>query len=176
MFFYISHHSLHVFLLPGTITCARLAQCFPRPSPGLAFTLGSPGLFLWRMTFRNQELGVTCGHCYWLLLYPGSLRVGRGRECMCVYVQIQIYIYIPFLKNFNLKHTDMGLVASLLMRSLGFSFLFFLKKSFGHAVRHVGSQFPHQGSNLQPLHWKRRVLTTGPPGRSPRLFLKKNFY
>ena len=26
--------------------------------------------------------------------------------------------------------------------------------------------FPDQGSNLCPLHWKHRVLTTGPPGKS----------
>ena len=30
---------------------------------------------------------------------------------------------------------------------------------------HVGSYFPHQGSNLHPLHWKHRVLPTGPPGK-----------
>ena len=29
-----------------------------------------------------------------------------------------------------------------------------------------GIQFPNQGSNPCPLHWKRRVLTTGPPGKS----------
>ena len=33
--------------------------------------------------------------------------------------------------------------------------------------RHVGSEFPDQGSNLHPLHCKLRVLTTGPPGKSP---------
>ena len=30
------------------------------------------------------------------------------------------------------------------------------------------SQFPGQGFNLSPLHWKHRVLTTGPPGTSTR--------
>ena len=34
----------------------------------------------------------------------------------------------------------------------------------------MGCQFPDQGSNLCPLHWKRRALTTGPPGR-PRMGL-----
>ena len=28
---------------------------------------------------------------------------------------------------------------------------------FGHAPQHVGSQFPDQGSNLHPLHWKCRL-------------------
>ena len=37
---------------------------------------------------------------------------------------------------------------------------------FGHAARHVGSQFTELGSNLRPLHWKCRVLTTGLPGKS----------
>ena len=30
-----------------------------------------------------------------------------------------------------------------------------------HTVRHKGSYFPNQGSNLCPLYWKHRVLTTG---------------
>ena len=29
-----------------------------------------------------------------------------------------------------------------------------------------GIQFPHQGSNLGPLHWECGVLATGPPGKS----------
>ena len=37
---------------------------------------------------------------------------------------------------------------------------------FGYDVWHVGSWFPQQGSNLCPLQWKRRVSTTGPPGKS----------
>ena len=36
------------------------------------------------------------------------------------------------------------------------------------AGRHVESQFPYQGSNLHPLHWKGKVLTTGPPGKSQK--------
>ena len=34
-------------------------------------------------------------------------------------------------------------------------------------MRHVGSYFPDWGLNLGPLHGKLRVLTTGPPGKSP---------
>ena len=33
-------------------------------------------------------------------------------------------------------------------------------------MRHVGSSFPDQGSNLRSLHWQHRVLATGPPGKS----------
>ena len=39
---------------------------------------------------------------------------------------------------------------------------------FGHAIWHVESYFPNQGLKLCPLRWKLRVLTTGPPGKSPR--------
>ena len=43
---------------------------------------------------------------------------------------------------------------------------------FGHAMRPAGLQFPDQGWNPCPLHWKRGVLTTGPSGKSlPRFFL-----
>ena len=38
--------------------------------------------------------------------------------------------------------------------------------SFDFATWHVGSYFPAQESNLHPLHWKRGVLTTEPPGKS----------
>ena len=52
-----------------------------------------------------------------------------------------------------------------------FSFLFFLFfLLFGCIVRHMGSQFPNQGSNPHPLQWKHRVSTTGPPGKSQNLF------
>ena len=36
----------------------------------------------------------------------------------------------------------------------------------GHTAQHEGSESPDQRSNLCPLQRKRRVLTTGPPGKS----------
>ena len=49
---------------------------------------------------------------------------------------------------------------------LFFPFFFYLFiYLFGRAVQHVGSQFPDQGLNLCPLHWKHGVLTTGLPGK-----------
>ena len=42
----------------------------------------------------------------------------------------------------------------------------FVGFSFGYTVRHTGSYFPDQGSNLWPLQWKWRVLTTELPGNS----------
>ena len=37
---------------------------------------------------------------------------------------------------------------------------------FDRTVWHAESWFPDQGLNLCPLQWKRRVSTTGPPGKS----------
>ena len=37
---------------------------------------------------------------------------------------------------------------------------------FHRTAWHAGSQLPNQGSSLSPLRWKRRVLTTGLPGKS----------
>ena len=36
---------------------------------------------------------------------------------------------------------------------------------YGHAAWHVGSYFPDQGLDPGP---KRRILTTGPPGKTPQ--------
>lgn len=46
------------------------------------------------------------------------------------------------------------------------------RKLFGLTTLHVGPQFPRQGLNRCPLHWKCGVLTTGLPGTSlPASFL-----
>ena len=64
-------------------------------------------------------------------------------------------------------------------RSLGLCFGFIIIitgvsgfLSFFLAVGHEGSSFPNKGSNLCPLQWQHRVLTTGPPGKSLGLCLK----
>lgn len=43
-----------------------------------------------------------------------------------------------------------------------FSAFFF----FNHTTEHVWSQFLDQRLNPRPLHWKRGISTTGPPGKS----------
>ena len=48
-----------------------------------------------------------------------------------------------------------------------------MKKNFFNLIFwltmwHVGSQFPHQGSNPHPLQWKHGVLTTEPPEKSQK--------
>ena len=47
-----------------------------------------------------------------------------------------------------------------------FLFIYLFIYLFSCAVWHVGSYFPDQGSNLCPLQWERKVLTTGPLGKS----------
>ena len=48
-----------------------------------------------------------------------------------------------------------------------FCLYFFIFENFlDHTMRHVGSSFPDQGLNQQPLHWEGGVLTTE-PGKSP---------
>ena len=39
--------------------------------------------------------------------------------------------------------------------------------SFSYTVEHAEYSLPNQGWNLCSLQWKHRVLTTGPPGKSP---------
>ena len=53
------------------------------------------------------------------------------------------------------------------------TFIFNFFFSFDLSEQLVGSQFPDQGSNPRPLHWKRRVLTTGQPGKSLNLTFKE---
>ena len=56
------------------------------------------------------------------------------------------------------------------MRDVSYRFLF-LKKNIVCTVHHVGSLLPYQKSNLCPVKWKCRFLTTGPPGKA--LLLKR---
>ena len=41
---------------------------------------------------------------------------------------------------------------------------------FGYDAWHVGSEFPDQGSDPCPLHWKCGVLTTWPQGGPTKAF------
>ena len=59
------------------------------------------------------------------------------------------------------------------LESIVFWFSFF-KKSFGCTLGQVGSDFPDHGSNPCPLCWKRRVLTTGLPGKSQESIALEN--
>ena len=56
-----------------------------------------------------------------------------------------------------------------------FLFFFFFGKGWGACVIPCGISVPHQGSNLCLLKWKGRVLTTGPPGKSPNYFISHSY-
>ena len=45
-------------------------------------------------------------------------------------------------------------------------FTFYIDIFFGPNLKHAGSQFPKQESNLRLLQWKHRTLTIGLPGNS----------
>lgn len=63
----------------------------------------------------------------------------------------------------TLRHTEFGYSTA------------FLKIVFGHTERHIESQLPGQGSNMQPLHYKHGILMIGPPGKSMNLLLRRSF-
>ena len=70
------------------------------------------------------------------------------------------HLFSGFVYLFNCSHPG----ECELVSYCGFLFPFFFL--FGCATQHAGSQFPNQGLNLRPLHWKHGALTTGLPGKS----------
>ena len=72
----------------------------------------------------------------------------------------RVVMGVPWLSSTPLLSVPYQLQVGLYKKKKNF-FLF-----FGCATWPVGSYFPDQGLNLHPLHWKHRVLTTGPPGTS----------
>ena len=76
------------------------------------------------------------------------------------------YIPLKILIYFVGGTIDAWQLSSFLVSSLLLSRLCALNSFSDHTPQRVGTQFPSQGSNLHPLHRKRRALTTGPPGKS----------
>ena len=72
---------------------------------------------------------------------------------------------VPFSQNLcpTLRHLKQSLRSS--THTWAFSFLFFFFFWLHHSRCRI--LVPDQGSNPRPLQWKRGVLTTGPPGKSP---------
>ena len=86
----------------------------------------------------------------------------------------------PFLKGAFFKADDVAsssllLILTLFLSShlLPFCASIFKKIVFGLTVQYAVSQFPNQGLNLCPPQQKGRVLTTGPPGKSPSASILK---
>ena len=57
--------------------------------------------------------------------------------------------------------------------SLLFLNFYFFNLLYGHATSHARCEFTNQGLKLCPLQWKSKVLTTGPPRKSPAHSLKE---
>ena len=77
---------------------------------------------------------------------------------MCYFIQncqtvFQSGFYVIFKNNLKRLETE---ISKERIRSFG----------GGGGVHHVESYFPDEGSNLYPLQWKHRGLTTGPPAKS----------
>ena len=66
-----------------------------------------------------------------------------------------------FLNNF----IEVEFVPSFFVCLFCYYCLFFF--FFGCTMWHVGFKFPDQRSNLCPLQWEHKVLTTRPPGKPP---------
>ena len=77
------------------------------------------------------------------------------------FITVSFYLLIPFTYFAQVSFpSDNHLFALCICKSVSFFFFNFL------AAWRVRSYFSNQGSNPCPLHWKHRVLTTGPPGKS----------
>ena len=79
---------------------------------------------------------------------PGKLCLFLKKLLSCSRIQSRIRLY-------------------LVVTSLKFSYLIKIKKIFSAKLQYAGFQLLDQGWNSYPLQWKHRVLTTGPPGKSP---------
>ena len=96
-------------------------------------------------------------------------RVSKPLNCLrvnCIEGEKHFLMWSSFFYGFQvLCHIEKDLLLLRLLKmppliaSIIFSF-------FWPHPRHVGSQFPNQGSNLHPLRWKHGVLAPGPPGKS----------
>ena len=90
------------------------------------------------------------------------------------YVFKKIFIYLFGCTESQLRQVG-SLVAArqLLSCSMQLPQLWHVNSQLRHTC---GIQFPDQGSNLGPLHWECRVLSTVPPGKSLNILLKCDFF
>ena len=94
---------------------------------------------------------------------------------MCIYIYVYICVYRSVSSFISINvlqylYTDIhvynikinGYTFKKVVSHYFFSFLFYLPAT----PSGMWGQFPDQESNLHLLHWKHRVLTTGPPGKT----------
>ena len=133
------------------------------------------------LSFPNQYVSIhTCTQTLFFTLCP------MGRDAILLFKANSLvhsilassrtlphlcFLYSPvFLASFFFLLFN----ANIFTFFLSFFLFFFL--IFGCTTQHVGSQFHDQGSNMCLLQRKRGVLTIGPPGKSPNIFIFSNSF
>ena len=148
------------------------------------------GVFVQSLYLINEHL--TYNLCYHVLYYSIKNLAAVSEIPLKTYRALNITFFkkvvanvwpgrpnLPYQASGPQSYLQMNLQACFfLSRSLLASLFFIWPKAqvfffffFCLALQHVGSQFPNQGLNPCPLHWKLRVLTSGLPGKSPRSFI-----
>ena len=92
------------------------------------------------------------------VLSISNLLVSTGLGSTCLRSQVSTWW------GFNSYKNNLSMVIALSVFFLEFILMYFLIFWPHHMA--CESLVPNQGSNLCPLHWKCRVLTTGLPGKS----------
>ena len=150
--------SFHSCFSPCLRDLVLLVPCSQGPKAASKAYTGHPQVYSPKVLFSCTALGAEVGKAAWKGVsvdVEGAWLYSLGR----VFVYVRLWLLL-------VQERARGLLEqSCSLRILGFF-------SFGHAVWHVGSKFPDQGSNPHPLHRQCRVLTTRPPGKFPEdLFL-----
>ena len=87
-----------------------------------------------------------------------DLKLNHGLICSRKYAKI-IKFQITFVLRENINFVKFFLCESFLKSLLNLLQYCFCYVFLYLAMRHVGSQLPHQGLNSQPLHWKVKSQT-----------------
>ena len=145
LYFYFFYFYYYYFFGPRHVTCSILV-----PPPGI----------------------VACGILVPAAVETCSLNHWTVREfpySSFIFLNIYLFYLFIFFIFFGcigslLRHSGFSLVVACSLQGEQAQQLWCLGLI---APRHVGSQFPDQGLNLHPLHWKVDSFTTGPPEKSP---------
>ena len=126
-------------------------------------------LYFWRSEVQDGF--------YWTRVYEATLfKYPIGKNQFPCFSQLLEAVQFPWLMAPSSVFTADDVASSSLLLTLTL-FLsshllpscapIFKKIFFGLTVQYAASQFPSQGSNLCPPQQKGRVLTSGPPEKSP---------
>ena len=125
----------------------KVGSFLPKPFAGQNF-YGIKETFFCRVPrFPSTFHSLSClqGFTYTLPLFPSLF----SRQILLI-----LFFFFFGFTRYQLCHTGSFVAACKLLAAA------------------CGIQFPDQGSNLGPLRWERKVLATGPPGKSSSTFLR----